>query len=167
MPCGTTCCFRGDDGVYEVGPADVRITDEAKIWPQDAAEAEERPHLDGARRERAGHRPAAHDQQVLGAMYPSLKPRLSGAVGGRFSGKGRCRWSTERRRSYACWKSKTGRTLAYYPRVDAGLGGGGRAVRGRRFQSASEGRACARTQTEQGDLRIGRRTGGMKDDGAV
>ena len=114
--------FRGDDRVYEVRPADVRITDEAKIWPRDVAEAEERPHLDRGRRDRAGA-VRAHDQQVLGAMFPSLKPRLSArsetffwkgaAAAGRRNGGGATRSGGQRRRD-AC----------LLPEGDTGLGGG-------------------------------------------
>ena len=67
--------FRGDDEVYEVGSGDVRITDEARIWPKDAASAEDGPRTDGERRERAVA-VRARDQRIFEVMFPALKPRL-------------------------------------------------------------------------------------------
>ena len=78
--------FRGDEGVYEVEPADVRITDEARIWPKAAGTAEERTGSESAGRDGAAA-VRAHDRRVLGAMFPSLKPRLS-ARSGMFFWKG-------------------------------------------------------------------------------
>ena len=68
--------FRGGNEVYEVDPGDVRITDEAAVWPKDAAGAEDEPENELKRTERAVA-VRAHDQQVLEVMYPSLRPRLS------------------------------------------------------------------------------------------
>ena len=68
--------FRGDDEVYEVDPGDVRITDEATIWPKEAAGAGDELETGPERMERA-LAVRAHDQQVLEVMYPSLRPRLS------------------------------------------------------------------------------------------
>ena len=68
--------FRGDNGVHEVDPGDVRITDEAAIWPKDEAGAGNGLETNPARMERAVA-VRAHDQKVLEIMYPSLRPRLS------------------------------------------------------------------------------------------
>ena len=68
--------FRGDNEVYEVDPEDVRITDEAAIWPKDATSAEDEIETDHERTEQAVT-VRAHDQRVLEVMYPSLRPRLS------------------------------------------------------------------------------------------
>ena len=67
--------FRGDDGVYEVAPGNVRITDEATIWPKDAAGAEDQPQSDGGQRGLAVAI-RADDKRIIEVMYPSLKPRL-------------------------------------------------------------------------------------------
>ena len=67
--------FRGGDEIYEVDPRDVQITDQAAIWPKDAAAAEDEPETDPKRERAVAIR--AQDQQVLQVMYPSLKPRLS------------------------------------------------------------------------------------------
>lgn len=107
--------FRGDDGVYEVRPADVRITDEAKIWPRAVAEAEERPHLDRGCRERAGA-VRAQDKQVLGVMFPSLKPRLS-ARSETFFWKGPLPLVDGTEAELRVLEVKDDETLAYYPRV--------------------------------------------------
>ena len=69
--------FRGDNEVYAVDPWNVRITDEAAIWPKDAAGAGDGLEADPERMERAVA-VRAQDQQVLEVMYPSLRPRLSG-----------------------------------------------------------------------------------------
>ena len=68
--------FRGDEEVYEVDPGDVRITDEATIWPKDTAGAGNGLGTDPERMERTVA-VRAQDQQVLEVMYPSLRPRLS------------------------------------------------------------------------------------------
>ncbi len=68
--------FRGDNEVYEVDPGDVRITDEATIWPKDGVGAGNRLEAATERMERAVA-VRARDQQVLEVMYPSLRPRLS------------------------------------------------------------------------------------------
>ena len=68
--------FRGDNEVYEVDPGDVRITDEATIWPKDVAGAGDGLEADPDRMERAVA-VRAQDRQVLEVMYPSLRPRLS------------------------------------------------------------------------------------------
>ena len=127
--------FREDDGVYEVRPADVRITDEAKIWPQDVAQAEKRPHLDGGRRERAGA-VRARDQQVLGVMFPSLKPRLS-ARSETFFWKGPLPLVDGTEAELRVLEVKDGETLAYYPRVTPASVEAAE-LRGTPFQSASD-----------------------------
>ena len=68
--------FRGDDEVHEVDLGNVRITDEAIVWPKDAAGAEDQPKSHGGRRGLAVA-VRADDQRILEVMYPSLKPRLS------------------------------------------------------------------------------------------
>ncbi len=68
--------FRGDNEVYEVDPGDVRITDEATIWPKDAAGAGDGLETEPEQMERTVA-VRAQDQQVLEVMYPSLRPRLS------------------------------------------------------------------------------------------
>ena len=68
--------FRGDNEVYEVDPGDVRITDEATIWPKDVAGVGDGLEADPERMERAVA-VRAQDRQVLEVMYPSLRPRLS------------------------------------------------------------------------------------------
>lgn len=68
--------FRGDNGVYEIDPHDVRVTDEAAIWPRGTAQEEYQLESDITRVDRA-FVVRAQDQQVLAVMYPSLKPRLS------------------------------------------------------------------------------------------
>ncbi len=68
--------FRGDDGVYEVDPGNVRITDEATIWPKDAAGPGDGLETDPQRMKQAAAI-RAHDLQVLKVMYPSLSPRQS------------------------------------------------------------------------------------------
>ena len=73
--------FRGDNEVYEVDPGDVRITDEATIWPKDAAgagrRARNRPCCEWKRAVAAIR---AHDQQVLEVMYPFAEAATVGAV---------------------------------------------------------------------------------------
>ena len=68
--------FRGDNEVYEVDPGEVRITDEATIWPKDAAGVGDGLETNPDQMERAVA-VRAHDQQVLEVMCPSLRPRLS------------------------------------------------------------------------------------------
>ena len=68
--------FRGDNGVYEIEPRDVRVTDESVIWPKVTAQAEDELERDTTDANKALV-VRARDQQVLAVMYPSLKPRLS------------------------------------------------------------------------------------------
>ena len=69
--------FRGDDEVYEVDPGDVRITDEAAIWPKDAAGAERRGPKTTLSERNGRWLSARTTSRSLEVMYPSLKPRLS------------------------------------------------------------------------------------------
>ena len=68
--------FRGDDEVYEVGEANVRITDEPIVWPKDISVAtEQQQSVDGQKVRARDVR--VHDERILKVMYPTLKPRLS------------------------------------------------------------------------------------------
>ena len=107
--------FRGDDGVYELGPAEVRVTDEARIWPKDRATAEQRPRSDGARRDRA-LAVRAQDQTVLGVMFPALKPRLF-ARSGTFFWKGPLPLVDGTEAHLRVVEVGGDDGLAYYPRV--------------------------------------------------
>ncbi len=107
--------FRGDDGVYEVEPADVRVTDEARIWPKDGATAEERRRGDGTARDSAAA-VRAEDQTVLGVMFPSLKPRLSGGSG-TFFWKGPLPLVDGTEAELRVLEVEDDEGLAYYPRV--------------------------------------------------
>ncbi len=67
--------YRGDEGVFEVGPESVHIVDAPRIWPKDVSNFEigwqiDRIVTDNVRTTRA------RDQEVFNLLYPSLKPRL-------------------------------------------------------------------------------------------
>ena len=77
--------FRGDDAIHEIAPADVKITDHPVISPEDRRASTNDQGDDSAER---GRTPApasvavrAHDQVVLGVLFPSLEPRLSTSTG--------------------------------------------------------------------------------------
>ena len=129
--------FRGDDGVYELGPSDVRITDETRIWPKDApAGEEERPRRDGSRRDRDGVAAVrALDQQILGVMSPSLKPRLS-ARSGTFFWRGPLPLVDGTEAELRILEVEDEDGLAYYPRVTPASAEAAELYEGR-FESAS------------------------------
>ena len=107
--------FRGENEVYEVDPGDVRITDEATIWPKDAAGAGDGLETDPERMERAAA-VRAHDQQVLAVMYPSLRPRLS-ARSETFFWKGPLPLVDGTEAGLRILEMEDDEGLAYYPRV--------------------------------------------------
>lgn len=77
--------FRGDDAVHEIAPADVNVTDDRAISPKDHLDSTDAHGDDGVEGGRTP-RPAsievrAHDQIVLGVLFPSLEPRLSTSTG--------------------------------------------------------------------------------------
>ena len=77
--------FRGDDAVHEIAPADVKVTDDRAISPKDDL-ASTNVHgddgVEGGRTPRPGSvEVRAHDQVVLGVLFPSLEPRLSSSTG--------------------------------------------------------------------------------------
>ncbi len=82
--------FRGDDAVHEIGRADVKVTEQPRIWPT------EHRISDNARREdgvEGDGTPGfvvvrARDQVVLEVLFPSLEPWLSARTG-TFFWKGR------------------------------------------------------------------------------
>ena len=107
--------FRGDKEVYEVDPRNVRLTDEAAIWPKDAAGAEDGPETDLEPTERAVA-VRAQDQQLLEVMYPSLRPRLS-ARSETFYWKGPLRLVDDTEADLRVLEVEDEEGLAYYPRV--------------------------------------------------
>ena len=107
--------FRGDDEVYEVDPRNVRITDEAMIWPKGPAGSEDRPQSDGVRRDLAVA-VRADDQRILEVMYPSLKPRLS-AKSETFFWKGPLPLVDGTEAELRVVEVDDDERLAYYPRV--------------------------------------------------
>ena len=111
--------FRGDDPVYEVGSADVRITDEPSIWPRNDVAAEDRPGSDDTGRDGAVA-VRAHDQRVLEVMFPSLKPRLS-ARSGTFFWKGRLPLVDGTEADLRVVEVGDDNGLVYYPRVTPAL----------------------------------------------
>ena len=127
--------FRGDDEVYEVDPANVQITDEATIWPKDAAGAKDRPQSDGGRRGLAVA-VRAHDQQILEVMYPSLKPRIS-ARSGTFFWKGQLPLVDGTEAELRVMEVEDEERLAYYPRVSPASAEAGKLC-ATPFRSASE-----------------------------
>ena len=72
--------FRGDDAVYEIAPADVKVTNDPRIWPETHRASGDAQGDDGA--EGSGTPGTvsvavrARDQVVLGIFFPSLEPRL-------------------------------------------------------------------------------------------
>ncbi|MDE0061491.1 MAG: hypothetical protein OXP09_18960 [Gammaproteobacteria bacterium] len=127
--------FRGDNEVYEVDPRDVRITDEAAIWPKDAAGAEDEPETGDKRTERAVA-VRAHDQQVLEVMYPSLRPRLS-ARSETFYWKGPLPLVDGTEAELRVLEVEDDEGLAYYPRVNPASAEAGKVCE-TSFPSASE-----------------------------
>ncbi len=71
--------FRGDGGVYEVGNSRVVLTDDSSIWPEYSSTSRDRSQSERVQKNLSAVR--AHDQQVLGVMFPSMKPRLSTGSG--------------------------------------------------------------------------------------
>ncbi len=108
--------FRGDEEVYEVDARNVRITDEATIWPRDVAVTEDRLQSDvGQRRLAVAVR--AHDQRILEVIYPSLKPRLS-ARSETFFWKGPIALVDGTEAELRVVEVEDEEKLAYYPRVN-------------------------------------------------
>ena len=107
--------FRGDDEIYEVDPENVRITDEATIWPKDVAGIK-----DGIRSDSGRKAPAAavraHDQRILAVMYPSLKPRFS-ARSETFFWKGSLPLVDGRETEIRVLEVADEESITYYPRV--------------------------------------------------
>lgn len=126
--------FRGDNGVYEVEPGNVLITDEAAIWPKDTAEEEDESETDIERPERAAVR--ARDQQVLEVMYPSLTPRLS-ARSEMFYWKGPLPLIDGTEAELRVLEVENDEGLAYYPRVSPASAEAGESCE-TPFRSASE-----------------------------
>ncbi|MCY4646587.1 MAG: hypothetical protein OXE73_06920 [Gammaproteobacteria bacterium] len=77
--------FRGDDAVHEITPADVKVTDDPGIWPQDHRASNDDREDDGPQGdETLGTVSVAvrvRDEVVLGLLFPSLEPRLSTSTG--------------------------------------------------------------------------------------
>lgn len=113
--------FRGHDEVFEVNPEDVRITDEATIWPKDAADAGARTQTDPDRIDRAVH-VREHDQRVFKVIYPSLRPRLS-ARSETFFWKGVLPLVDGTEAELRVLEVEDDEGLAYYPRVSSALSG--------------------------------------------
>jgi len=107
--------FRGDDEVYEVAQRNVRITDEATVWPKNAGRAEDRPRTEGEQR-RLVLAVRAHDQRTLEVMYPSLEPRLSGRSE-TFYWKGPLPLIDGTEAELRILEVEDDEGLAYYPRV--------------------------------------------------
>ena len=127
--------FRGDSRVYEVDPGDVQVTDEAPIWPKDAAGAGDEPEIDLERANRAVA-VRARDQQVLGIMYPSLRPRLS-TQSETFYWKGPLQLIDGTEAELRVLEVEDDAGLAYYPRVSPALAEAGELCE-TSFGSASE-----------------------------
>ena len=107
--------FRGDDEVYEVGTRNVRITDEARIWPRGVGSEEDDRGTDTGRREGAVA-VRANDQQVLKVIYPSLKPRLS-ARSKTFFWKGPLQLVDGTEAELRVVETEDDEGISYYPRV--------------------------------------------------
>ena len=75
--------FRGNDAVHEIGPAAVKVTDQPRIWPTEHHPSDNARREDGVEGNGAQGSVAvrARDQVVLGALFPSLEPRLSTRTG--------------------------------------------------------------------------------------
>ena len=75
--------FRGDDAVHEILPADVRVTDGARIWPKGDSLPEHTPNAAIAQGDGAPGivEVRARDQSVLRVLCPSMEPRLSTRTG--------------------------------------------------------------------------------------
>lgn len=77
--------FRGDDAVYEIEPDYVTVTDDPVIWPKDHCGSTDARGDNGAEvgrtRVPASVMVRAHDHVVLGALFPSLEPRMSTSTG--------------------------------------------------------------------------------------
>ena len=71
--------FRGEDAVHEIRPTEVRVTQEARTWPEDVDASKRPPELNGAEEDatRGAVEVRAHDQSVLEVLCPSMEPRLS------------------------------------------------------------------------------------------
>ena len=71
--------FRGNDAVHEIGPAAVKVTDQPRIWPTEHRPSDNARREDGVEGDGAQGSVAvrARDQVILGALFPSLEPRLS------------------------------------------------------------------------------------------
>lgn len=108
--------FRGDNEVYEVDPEDVKITDEAPVWPKDTRGVEDEPETDLAQSKRAAA-VRAYDQQVLAVIYPSLKPRLS-ARSETFYWKGPLPLIDGTEAELRILEVEDDAGLAYYPRLN-------------------------------------------------
>lgn len=108
--------FRGDNEVYEVDPGDVKITDEAPVWPKDTRGVEDEPETDLAQSKRAAA-VRAYDQQVLAVIYPSLKPRLS-ARSETFYWKGPLPLIDGTEAELRILEVEDDAGLAYYPRLN-------------------------------------------------
>lgn len=75
--------FRGDDGVYEIPPENVRVTDDQRIWPQIRSDIQ---NVDGSRvadgdKSRGVFEVRANDKHTLEMLCPSMEPRLSSKTG--------------------------------------------------------------------------------------
>ena len=75
--------FRGEDGVHEIRPIDVRVTDEPRIWPKEGDDfTHDRDVRFGKRNGLGGIAEVrARDKSVLGVLCPSMEPRLSSQTG--------------------------------------------------------------------------------------
>ncbi len=75
--------FRGEDGVHEIRPTDVRVTDEPRIWPKEGNDFTHDPDVSVGKRNGSGGvaEIRARDKSVLGVLCPSMEPRLSSKTG--------------------------------------------------------------------------------------
>ena len=71
--------FRGDETVHEIRPADVRMTDEPRVWPKEVNVSKQASGTNGPEGEDARGilDVRARDQNVLRVLCPSMEPRLS------------------------------------------------------------------------------------------
>ena len=70
---------RGEDTVRELRSTDVRVTDKKRIWPKERGAVTQSPdrHGAGGNGTERSVDVRAHDQIILGVLWPLIQPRLS------------------------------------------------------------------------------------------